>query len=86
MLILAGELLRSPTFPEKELELERRLTLQAIRSQQEQPFTVAFDQLRRSMYGAHPYALSGLGTEETVSQLSQTDLLAYHQTFSAPIT
>ncbi len=84
MLILAGELLRSPTFPEKELELERRLTLQAIRSQQEQPFTVAYDQLRRSMYGNHPYALSGLGTEETVSQISQNDLLDYHQTFFRP--
>jgi len=84
MLILAGELLRSPTFPEKELELERRLTLQAIRSQQEQPFTVAYDQLRRSMYGDHPYALSGLGTEETVSQLSQTDLLGYHLAFFRP--
>jgi zinc protease len=84
MLILAGELLRSPTFPQQELELERRLTLQAIRSQQEQPFTVAYDQLRRSMYGDHPYALSGLGTEETVSQLNQTDLLDYHQTFFRP--
>ncbi len=84
MLILAGELLRSPTFPQQELELERRLTLQAIRSQQEQPFTVAYDQLRRSMYGDHPYALSGLGTEATVSQLSQTDLLDYHQTFFRP--
>lgn len=84
MLILAGELLRSPTFPQQELELERRLTLQAIRSQQEQPFTVAFDQLRHSMYGDHPYALSGLGTEETVSQISQTDLLAYHQSFFRP--
>lgn len=84
MLILAGELLRSPTFPQQELELERRLTLQAIRSQQEQPFTVAYDQLRRSMYGDHPYALSGLGTEATISQLSQTDLLDYHQTFFRP--
>jgi len=84
MLILAGELLRSPTFPQQELELERRLTLQAIRSQQEQPFTVAYDQLRRSMYGDHPYALSGLGTEATVSQLSQTDLLDYHDTFFRP--
>ena len=84
MLILAGELLRSPTFPEQELELERRLTLQAIRSQQEQPFTVAYDQLRRSMYGDHPYARSGLGTEETVSQLSQADLLRYHNTFFRP--
>ncbi|NJP08832.1 MAG: insulinase family protein [Leptolyngbyaceae cyanobacterium RU_5_1] len=84
MLKLTGELLRSPTFPEQELELERRLTLQAIRSQQEQPFTVAFDQLRHIMYGVHPYALSGLGTEVTVQQLGREDLQAYHRTHFRP--
>lgn len=84
MLRLAAELLRSPTFPQQELELERRLTLQAIRSQQEQPFTIAFDQLRHSMYGEHPYALPSLGTEYTVAQLSQEDLVQFHQTHFRP--
>jgi predicted Zn-dependent peptidase len=84
MLALAGEVLRSPTFPEHEVELERRLTLQALRSQQEQPFTVAMDQLRTAMYGNHPYALSGLGTEDTIAQLTRQDLLAFHQTHFRP--
>lgn len=84
MLGLAGDVLRSPSFPDAELELERRLTLQAIRSQQEQPFTVAFDQLRHMMYGEHPYALSGLGTEQTVAGLSQTNLQDYHRTHFRP--
>jgi zinc protease len=84
MLRLAGELLQSPTFPDQELELERRLTLQAIRSQQEQPFTVAYDQLRHMMYQDHPYALSGLGTEATVAQLTRADLQAYHRTHFRP--
>ncbi|MBW4574994.1 MAG: insulinase family protein [Aphanothece sp. CMT-3BRIN-NPC111] len=84
MLQLAGELLRSPTFPEAEVELEQRLTLQDIRSQQEQPSTIAFDQLRQAMYGQHPYALSILGTQATVSALSRSDLQHYHQTYFRP--
>lgn len=84
MLELAGELLRSPSFPQSEIDLERRLTMQAIRSQQEQPFSIAFDQLRRIMYGEHPYALSGLGTEASVAQLERTDLQRYHQTHFRP--
>lgn len=84
VLQLAAELLRSPSFPEQELELERRLTLQAIRSQQEQPFTVAFDQLRQQMYGNHPYARSGLGTETTVATLTQNDLFDFHRTHFRP--
>jgi len=84
MLQLAGQLLRSPTFPETEVELERRLTLQDIRSQQEQPSAIAFDQLRQAMYAQHPYALSTLGTEATVSQLSRADLQQFHQTYFRP--
>ena len=84
ILALAGELLRSPTFPQPEIDLERRLTLQAIRSQQEQSFSIAFDQLRQLMYGDHPYALSGLGTETSVSQLERADLQRYHQTHFRP--
>ena len=84
ILNLAGELLRSPSFPEIEIELERRLTLQDIRSQQEHPSSIAFEQLRLAMYGDHPYALSSLGTEATVSQLSQDDLNHYHQTYFRP--
>jgi zinc protease len=81
---LAGELLRSPTFPEAEVELERRLTLQDIQSQQEQPFTIAFDQLRQAMYQHHPYALSSLGKVSSVSTLNRADLQHYHQTYFRP--
>lgn len=81
---LAGELLRSPTFPEAEVELERRLTLQDIESQQEQPFTIAFDQLRQAMYQNHPYALSSLGRAASVSALNRADLQHYHQTYFRP--
>jgi zinc protease len=84
ILALAGLILRSPTFPETQVELERRLALQDIRSQKEQPFTVAFDQLRQVMYQDHPYAMSVLGDETTMSRLTRADLVNYHQTYFRP--
>lgn len=84
MLQLAGQMLRSPTFPQEEVELERYLTLQDIRSQKEQPFNIAFDQLRQAMYQDHPYATSILGTEATVSELTRADVETYHQTYFRP--
>jgi zinc protease len=84
MLELMAELVRSPSFPEAEVELERRLTLQGIRSMQEQPFAVANTQLRQAMYQQHPYALPSLGTEETVAQLTRQDLQQYHQMYFRP--
>jgi zinc protease len=84
ILTLAGRILRSPTFPEAQVELERRLALQDIRSQQEQPFTVAFSQMRQVMYQNHPYAMSVLGDEVTMGGLKRGDLVQYHQTYFRP--
>ena len=84
MLKLLGEIMRSPTFPESEVELERKLTLQSIRSQKEQPFNVAFNQLRQQMYPQHPYGVSVLGTEASVSSLTRNQLQQYHQTYFRP--
>ncbi|MDJ0508711.1 MAG: pitrilysin family protein [Crocosphaera sp.] len=78
ILNLLGEILRSPNFPEEEIALEKQLICQSIRSQQEQPFNVAFNQLREKMYGQHPYGLSILGTEETVCKVSREDLKKCH--------
>ena len=84
MLELATRILRSPDFPEAEVELEKRVALQDVRLQKEQPFSVAFEQLRQIMYENHPYALSGLGDETTISGLTRDDLVNYYQTYFRP--
>lgn len=84
LLTLAALLLRSPIFPEAEVALEQQLGLQALRSQHEQPFTVALEQLRQDLYGDHPYAQSSLGTQATLAGLERQDLQQYHQTWFRP--
>jgi zinc protease len=81
---LAGEILRKPSFPEDQIALERKLILQAIRSQTEQPFNNAYRQLRTSLYGAHPYSRSSLGTAATLAQITRQDLVEYHQMHIRP--
>ncbi|MBD2188367.1 M16 family metallopeptidase [Pseudanabaena mucicola] len=84
MLMLGAEILRSPSYPDSEIDLERRLTIQSIRSQQERPFTIAYDQLQKLMYGEHPYGFSSLGTEATVSRLKRQDLVNFHHQHLRP--
>lgn len=84
LLRLAADLLRSPSFPTAEVQLERQLTLQNIRAQQERPFSLAFQQLRTAMYAGHPYGGSMLGTPETIQALTPADLHAYHHTYFRP--
>ncbi|MEN9208059.1 MAG: pitrilysin family protein [Gloeomargarita sp. GMQP_bins_120] len=84
LLTLAAELWRLPSFPENEVVLERELTVQGLRLQQEQPFSLAYDQLRRSLYPHHPYSVSTLGTPETVQHVTAADLRAYHRQYFCP--
>ncbi|MDJ0531957.1 MAG: pitrilysin family protein [Xenococcaceae cyanobacterium MO_207.B15] len=84
MLKLLSEIIRYPSFPVSEIDLEKKLAIQSIRSQQEQPFNVAFKQLREMIYPDHPYGVSVLGTEATVAELTQEDLLNYHQSYFRP--
>jgi predicted Zn-dependent peptidase len=84
ILTLSGLLLRSPTFPETQVELEKRLALQDIRSQKEQPFNLAFEQMRQAMYQKHPYSMSVLGTETTINSITRADLVEFHQTHFRP--
>ncbi|TVQ47978.1 MAG: insulinase family protein [Gloeocapsa sp. DLM2.Bin57] len=81
---LLAEIMREPSFPPEEVELEKHLTQQNIRAQQESPFNIAFSQLREAIYQEHPYALSILGTETSVANLSLTDLQNYHQQYFRP--
>jgi predicted Zn-dependent peptidase len=81
---LAAEILRDPIFPEAEIELEKRLIVQAIQSQREQPFNVAFQQLRQAMYPHHPYGQSILGNAALVPGFKPADLWEYHRAYFRP--
>ncbi|KST70297.1 M16 family metallopeptidase [Mastigocoleus testarum] len=84
ILKLAAKILRTPTFPQAEVELEQRIALQDIRSQKEQPFSVAFEKLRQAMYQNHPYSMSVLGNETTMASISRDDIEEYHKTYFRP--
>jgi predicted Zn-dependent peptidase len=79
-----AEIMRSPSFPPSEVDLEKNLTQQNIRAQQESPFNIAFSQLREAIYQDHPYSLSVLGTEATIANLTPGDLETYHQRYFRP--
>ena len=84
VLALMATILRSPTFPESEVALERRLAIQDVRSMQEQPFSVAYQQLQQALYGPHPYAMGTVGTEKTLGKLTRDDIQAYYQAHFHP--
>jgi predicted Zn-dependent peptidase len=86
LLALAAELIQFPIFPEAELALERKLTIQAIRARQEQPMAIALQQLRQAIHSNHPYGQPGLGTLETIASLERNNLIEFHRQHFRPNT
>jgi predicted Zn-dependent peptidase len=76
---LLGDIVRESTFPEEELERERRVILHEIADDEDDPLTIAFQAFDRECYGAHPAALPVIGRRANIERFTRDDLLAYVQ-------
>ncbi|WP_172327086.1 pitrilysin family protein [Mangrovicoccus sp. HB161399] len=76
----AGDLLRTvindPSFSGEAIERVRAQVLASIRSDGEDPQSIAGEYMAKELYGDHPYARPGDGTEETVAALTREDIVA----------
>jgi zinc protease len=79
---LLADVLLNPTFPEREVELEKRTQLAGIKADDEQITSVARNLVRENLFGEHPYALRNLGFPESVESLDSKKLTEFHNAFA----
>lgn len=78
ILRLMAEMLLKPTFPEEELDLYRRNTIEGLKFQRSQANFLADEQVSRIIYGKHPYSIVSPAAED-VEKLTRERLIE-HQT------
>jgi zinc protease len=84
---LFSDVLLNPTFPEAELQRLKGQSLAAIQQQKSQPRGIASRLFPRLVYGdGHAYAnpFSGIGTEDTVSSVTTTELRDFYRRWVRP--
>jgi len=81
---LAADILRHSTFDPDELERKRDDLLAALKHEEDDLFKMAFTLCTQSLFPDHPYGLRVLGTPESVSQLTQDDLLRWYRSYAIP--
>ncbi len=84
---LMADVVMNPTFPEEELERQRRIYLGRIQQEAKQPQQSAFKSFLRLLYGAdHPYGqpFTGSGTTAAIQAISRDDLLGYYRSHYLP--
>ncbi len=72
-----AEALAEPAFDPEEVQRERTLQLDELRSRDDNPAGVAFLLFAETLYQKHPYRFDTLGTEASVSRLEPGLLSAY---------
>ena len=76
---MLGDIVRESTFPEEELERERRVILHEIADDEDDPLTIAFQAFDRECFGVHPAALPVIGRRANIERFTRDDLLGYVQ-------
>ena len=74
-------IINAPTFDKKELERVRKQRLISFESRKQSPSTVASETFYKGLYKDHPYAVPGIGTEESVKTLSRNDLMGFYEKY-----
>lgn len=76
---LLAEMVRNPVFPPARLEIERKRIASHIRSMNDDPATVASQELNRCIYGETSLGVPVLGTPDSIRAIRQQDLLEFHR-------
>lgn len=74
---LLADLFLNSTFPEGELENERKVILQEIRMLEDNPDDFLHDLFHRNFWQNHPLGMPIIGTQETVGAMSRDFLANY---------
>ncbi|MFN0279567.1 MAG: M16 family metallopeptidase [Pyrinomonadaceae bacterium] len=77
ILSLMAEVVLRPTFPESELDLYRRNTVEHLKFQRSQPGFLANEQAARLIFGEHPYAKVAPSPQD-IEKLDRETLAKFH--------
>lgn len=84
-LALYAEVVRRPSFPERELQIRRSARLSNISQIKTNPAGLAFRLAPKVMYGeGHPYGMPSGGTEDSLKAIKREHLQAFYNKWITP--
>ncbi len=82
---LMGEMVTRPAFQPEEIERDRKLLLQNLARQKDQPTVIATQTFDRLVYGEdHPYGHEAGGTTASITALTRDDITGFYHRFYLP--
>lgn len=74
----------NPAFDNDEIEEERKVVVEEILRQEDEPFSTLFNLLNSISYIKHSYKMPVIGKKEIIENLSREDIVSYYNKFYVP--
>lgn len=81
---LHSDMLLHPLIPRKELEKERKVVMEEVAKDANDPDEKVYDNLIDMLYTTHPYKRKVIGTNEIIGKISREEILDYYNTHYGP--
>lgn len=83
-LSLHADMLLNPIIPRKELEKERKVVIEEISRDADEPQSTISSNLMEILYPTHPYHRKVLGTKEVISNISREEITDFYNSWYLP--
>ncbi len=81
---LFTDVILHPSFPEEEIERERKQRLANLEALKEDPSSVASITFSKNVYGSHPYGRQSVGTRSSLDDVTRKDLVDFYRKIFVP--
>lgn len=81
---LLEDVMLNSAFPKTEFERERGVLVHQLETLNDHPSALVFSDFMKCLYGEHPYANETYGTKDSLSKISEQDLLNLIKTYANP--
>lgn len=81
---LHADMLLNPQIPRKELEKERKVVLEEIAKNENEPQRLLYENLNNLMYINHPYKRKVIGSAKIIETIRREEIIDYYNSHYAP--
>ena len=76
---ILSDVIKNPAFNQNEIDMEKKNTIAGLNARKDRIFNTAMDNFIKKFYEGTPYALTVLGSEESINSITAQQLAEWHK-------
>ena len=81
LLPLLDLVINKPLLLKKQFQHVKKITIDSLKKDKENPFNITFEKWRKIVYSKHPYAYNPSGYKEDILNITHDDILSEYENF-----